>query len=171
MMRFPGSADRFAGSYIAIIVISNNFNLSPFILYILPHQPVAALMVFCLQALSPGCRSFATPALADAVDKKFSLRERGIYIDRNFLIISTFPIPMRKDVEGWFISVPYTSVEVETVLRDGSKVNDSKHGTMVRPCIGIIRGRFSKIVESGPDELSHGPWIVISEGKINIRDI
>ena len=74
-------------------------------------------------------------------------------------------------MEGWFISVPYTSVEVETVLRDGSKVNDSEHGTMVRPCIGIIRGRFSKIVESGPDELSHGPWIVISEGKINIRDI
>ena len=42
---------------------------------------------------------------------------------------------------------------------------------MTWPGIGIIRCRFTQIVEARPYKLSDGPVIVIGQGKINIRHI
>ena len=89
----------------------------------------------------------------------------------NLLPFVSLPVPVRKDVQGGILSVPLAAEKIEPVLRDGCKVDDSEHGTMVRPCIIVIRCRLAKIVEAGPDELTDGPWIVILHGEIYVRAI
>ena len=42
---------------------------------------------------------------------------------------------------------------------------------MVRPGISVVRGRLSKIVETGPHELSHSPGIILFKGKVYVRHI
>ena len=99
--------------------------------------------------------------LADTVQEKLGRRPAREDMDRDFLSLMSLPVPMRKDVKSGILSVPLAAEKIEPVLRNGCEVDYSEHGTMIWPGIIVIRCRLAKIVETGPDELTDGPWIVI----------
>jgi hypothetical protein len=90
---------------------------------------------------------------------------------RRNLTLSALPVPMREHMQCRFILIPQTSVEVEAVLRDISEVYDSKDGRMVRPCVGVVRGRFADIVEACPYELSYAPRVVLVRSEVLVRNV
>ena len=138
----------------------------------MPHQAVAALKVFSDTALCRGRGgSFSLAAIADAIDEEFGFRPGSVDEDRNLFAFMAFPVPMREDVEGRGLTVPDAAIEPVAVLRDGGEVYDAEHGAVVGPGILVVGARLAEIVETCPDELSEGPFIVIRKGEIYVGDI
>ena len=163
VMRFARRAYHLFRSRLTVLIISNDLDFSRFINRIVPHQPVTVLHRTSLM--------LALLTITLSIDKELCRRITGVNKYRHLLSFSSLPVPVRQYMQSLSLLVPHTAVQIITVFRNRSQINDTEHGTVVRPGIGIIRTRFTQIVESGPDKLSDCPFMIISTGKINIRNV
>ena len=83
----------------------------------------------------------------------------NLTIDQHITFLERFfsPIPVRHDTNSWFFfgTIPFTTVEIEIILRQACRINDTK----VRAfhwCIILVMPwcRFTDIVKTSPDELT-----------------
>ena len=69
-----------------------------------------------------------------------------------------------------FRFVPMTAVQIVTVLWNTRQVDDTEQGAVARP-VGIIRRRFTQIVETGPYELTDTVRQVFMLDKVVFRQV
>ena len=130
MMRFSGSTNHFFRYSFSFFVIGYYFYFSRFIYSIHPHQTIAVLQRTIILALF---------TITFTVDKQFGCRIVGIYKYRSHFAFTSRPCPVRQNMQGFRILVPYTAIQIIAVFRQTGKVDNTKHGTVIGPCIRVIR--------------------------------
>src|SRR5450631_1166768 len=90
-----------------------------------------------------------------AVHQQFHFVQIGIDPQRNFISLPAVPIPVREQMQRWFVAPPRFVIE-EVVFRETTHVDDSELRVDGRPAIG---SRFSAIVEASPREPASFPFL------------
>ena len=173
VVRFAcGTHDLLIG-FPALLVIGHYTHFARLVDGIHPHQAVTLqhFGVINLAFGNGGIGHLALAAIALAVDEEFGFGIVGIDKYGNGVTLVARPGPVGQDVQGVFVLVPDALVEEVAVLGDAGQVDDSEHGAVVGPCIGVVGRGLAQIVETGPNELSHGPFIVIGQGEIHVGHI
>ena len=163
MMRLACSTNSLFCNRIPLFVVCHYSHLARLINCVMPHQ---AITVFYCSVLV-----FSLTSIAFSVDEQFCRRIVRINKNRSLFTFTSFPIPVRQDMQCFCFFIPYASVQIITVFGDRCQIDDSEHRTMIRPCIGVIRARLSQIVESSPHKLSDCPFMIFGTRKINIRNV
>ena len=122
MIRFTGCMEFFFSYSFPVSIISHDFHRAWLIFCIHPHQAVTALTFQVhdgnrVSTIINGYgKVFGTFPLALSVDEQFGWRIVSIYKDRSYLSLSSFPIPVRKNVKCFLFFIPVTTIEIITVF-------------------------------------------------------
>ena len=172
-------ADNLFRCRFAIRVVRHHLQFTALVNNVRPDEPETAHQFSVRRYRSRMCRvggdsgrlGLDRNSLADTVHEEFCLVKRTVCHNRDILSFMSRPCPVRDKMESRRVFSPLAAVEPETVFRNGREVDDAENRRVVRPRVGVVRGRFSEVVESRPDKLSRHPRIVLVGGEVRVRDV